>query len=98
MVGDTFSGRVWLWSGPAAWHFVTLPRGMSGVVRKRYGSLGRAGAAVPVIATIGATSWKTSIFFDSKSSSYILPIKAAVRKKEHIAQDSRVRVTLSIAI
>jgi hypothetical protein len=35
--------------------------------------------------TIGGSSWNTSIWFDTKADSYLLPIKVAIRKKESLA-------------
>jgi hypothetical protein len=52
--------------------------------------------SVPVTVTIGTTTWKTSIFPDKESGGYLLPLKADVRKKEHIAADSSVALRLEI--
>jgi hypothetical protein len=46
--------------------------------------------------TLGKSSWSTSIFPDSKVGRYILPIKKAVRRAEHIDVDDTVEVTLTI--
>lgn len=54
----------------------------------------RGWGAIKVKATIGATTWETSIFPDSKRDTYLLPLKAKVRQKEGIAEGSRVTVTL----
>lgn len=56
------------------------------------------GGSLPVIATIGSTSWKTSIFPDKKSSGYLLPVKAEVRKKEGIAADDKITLLLEIRV
>jgi hypothetical protein len=45
---------------------------------------------------IGATVWQTSLFPDSKNKSYVLPIKAAVRKAENIIEDQSVKVRVSL--
>ena len=34
-----------------------------------------------VVAGIGKTTWDTAIWFDTKMDTYILPIKAEIRKK-----------------
>lgn len=47
-------------------------------------------------AKIGGTSWKTSIFPQAKEGTYILPIKAEVRKKEKILAGNKVVVALII--
>jgi hypothetical protein len=35
-------------------------------------------------ANIGASEWKTAIWFDTKLNTYLLPLKAEIRKKEQI--------------
>jgi hypothetical protein len=49
-----------------------------------------------VIATVGRTSWKTSIFPDKKRGGYLLPLKAAVRTKEKIELGNTVAVTIEL--
>ena len=50
-----------------------------------------------VNATIGATTWETSIFPDTKSGSYLLPVKAEVRRREGVEDGDAVTVTLELA-
>ena len=50
--------------------------------------------SIPVVATIGKTQWRTSVF--PYNGSYLLPLKAEVRKKEKIVEDVTVKVTLDI--
>ena len=37
-----------------------------------------------VTASIGNTEWKTAIWFDTKRKTYLLPLKADIRKKERL--------------
>ena len=53
---------------------------------------------LPVIVTIGKTSWKTSIFPDKKSATYLLPLKAEIRKKENIKDKDVVDFKIEIQI
>ncbi len=76
--------KVWLYTGMAGWHFVTLPKKQSAQIRKTFSRMRRGWGSLPVLATIGETSWRTSIFPDNKSQSYLLPLKADVRKKERM--------------
>ena len=76
--------RVWLYPGKAAWHFANLSQKQSSHIRKLFGAEAAGWGSLPVTVCIGETEWKTSIFPDSKSSSYLFAIKAEVRKKEHI--------------
>ena len=89
-------GKVWLHPGAAGWHFITLPKGPAQELRGLRGK-GAGWGSVPVTATIGATSWKTSIFPDAKSGSFLLPVKAAVRKAEGIEAGQAVAFQLAVA-
>lgn len=93
---ETFQTRVWLYPGTsAAWHFVSLPKELSVRIRGQEQGRSRRGfGAVKVIAQIGKTSWETSIFPDSKTGTYLLPLKAAVRKAEGVFAKDLVTVTL----
>ena len=76
--------EVWLYPGMAGWHFLSVPKKQGLDIKKRFGSQKRGWGSLPVTVTIGKTTWKTSIFPDKKSDSYLLPLNAAVRKKERI--------------
>lgn len=76
---------VWLYPGMAGWHFVTLPEKQSLQIKSCFGFLKRGWGSLPILVTIGKTSWKTSIFPDKKAGAYLLPLKAEARKKEKIA-------------
>jgi hypothetical protein len=92
----TFRAKLWEYDGPASWHFVTLPRKDSGKIRGIFHIAKRGFGALPVRVTIGKTTWKTSIFPESKSGSYVLPVKADVRKQEGLRDGSTVRVSIEV--
>jgi hypothetical protein len=94
-VSFTFEAELWLYSGNAAWHFITLPEETGGAARFFAGRKSGFGS-IPVMATIGGTRWKTSIFPDRKSGSYLLPVKAEVRRREAISAGESVAVHLTI--
>ena len=93
-----FSARLWLWPGQAAWHFVSLPKKLSTDLRRTFRGYGRGFGSLRVHATIGSMSWDTSIFPDSKSGSFLLPIKKSVRIAENLHAEKLVRVTLEIRL
>jgi hypothetical protein len=76
--------EVWLYPGMAGWHFLSLPKKESGEIKEKFGKHKRGWGSIPVLVTINKTRWKTSIFPDKKSGSYLLPLRAEVRKKEGI--------------
>lgn len=101
----TFTTPLWLWNGQnsqgksSAWHFVTLPVDDSQIIKMAIprGSPKRGWGSVRVKARIGDSEWATSIFPDSKSGAYLLPVKADVRKAEGLkVGDEPIEVTLSL--
>lgn len=94
-----FSAKYWLYSGKSAWYFLTLPTDIATEIsyfsKALYGRKRMGWGSVKVTAQIGNTVWQTSLFPDSKSKSYLLPLKAAVRKSENIIDGKPVNVRLS---
>ncbi len=88
--------KVWLHPGAAGWHFVTLPKETSEEIAILATPLKSAWGSIRVAATIGETSWQTSIFPDNKRRAYVLPVKAAIRKKQKIETGKTVTVTLEL--
>ncbi len=82
----------------AGWHFISVPLDISNDIKQHFGDRKRGWGSLPVIATIGKTSWNTSIFPDKKAAGYLLPLKADVRKKEGIVADSTISLLLEIRI
>jgi hypothetical protein len=91
-----FRATIWKYSGNAAWHFVTLPNKQATMVRSLFKDFARPFGSIPVEVTIGNTTWRTSIFADSKSDSYVLPLKADVRRREKLAEGNVVDVSMHI--
>jgi hypothetical protein len=90
----TVAGELWRYDGAAGWTFVTLPADVADEFRFMRG--GRGFGSVRVKATLGSTTWSTSVFPDAQSRSYVLPIKAAVRSREGVCEGDLVVVTLEI--
>ncbi len=91
-----FESELWEGQGQGAWFFVSLPKEyydeiklISTTPRKGFGS-------VNIEAAIGRTDWKTSIFPDTKSKSYLLPIKKEVRRNENLSAEDIVSVKIRI--
>ncbi len=95
-----FKEKVWLWQseGPGAWHFISLPKEMGEDIKEMFSDSSKGFGSLKVEATIGETSWSTSIFPSNQLETYILPIKADVRKREKISIDDRVEVILEILV
>jgi hypothetical protein len=94
----TCKGKLWKYSGDkAAWYFVTLPVKLSREIKAVDAGPQRSGfGSLRVQATIGQTTWMTSIFPSSTAAAYLLPVKAQVRKQE--ALQVGVTVTLKLEV
>ena len=88
--------KVWLYPGKGGWHFATLPPKLSSEIRVRFSSEARGWGSLPVRVRIGETQWKTSLFPDTKSRSYLFAIKAAVRRSEHIRAGDTITATVTV--
>lgn len=86
---------MWLYPGMSGWHFVGIPKKDSEEIKKLQKVRGGFGS-VPVMVTLGISSWKTSIFPDKRTSTYLLPIKAAIRKKEGVYPDDKISFTIQL--
>src|SRR5262245_57393403 len=93
----TFSATIWLYPGKGGWHFVTLPKSVAAQVKFVASPGARGWSSRPVTATVGKTRWNTSIFPDSASGSFLLPIKSDVRKREQLSAGKTVDVSLELA-
>jgi len=76
-----FNAKPWQYKGPAAWYFVSLPADLSLEIRAQFKDLEEGWGRLPVSAAIAGYEWKTAIWFDNKQNTYLLPVKADVRKK-----------------
>ncbi len=90
--------KVWVYPGMSAWRFVNLPQKDSALIKKLFNGLTRGFGSLPVMVTVGQTSWKTSIFPDKKAGAYLLPLKSEVRKKEKILDNQMLSFKLEILI
>jgi hypothetical protein len=91
----SFSGPLWRWGGESAWHFVTVPEAVSDDIASRVVP-GPGFGSVKVTVTVGSSTWSTSVFPDSKSARYVLPVKAAVRRRERLDDGDELPVSLVI--
>jgi hypothetical protein len=95
----SYKSKVYVWPGEmAAWRFLPVPKKESAAIKKEYARFARGFGSLPVTATVNKVSWDTSIFYDSRSESYLLPLKAKVRKQADIADDDTVTCELKIRI
>ena len=82
--------------GITGWHYVTLPDDIVDDIRARYGRSARAFGSLAVSVEIGHSAWTTSLFFDNNTETYLLPLKADIRKREDVAEGDTVVVRLAV--
>ncbi len=92
-----FEAELWLWESRSdSWTFVSLPADESEEIKELVGGLRRGFGSVRVRVTIGATTWRTSIFPDAKRGAYVLPVKRDVRRSEALGVGDRAAVTVEL--
>ncbi|MDX6200063.1 MAG: hypothetical protein QOJ79_3214 [Actinomycetota bacterium] len=90
-----FRGEVFYWRGPAPWHYVAVPERQSAEISAIAFAVTYGWGVIPVTATLGDTSWETSLF--PKDGLYLVPVKTVVRRAEAIDLGDVVDLHLHIA-
>ena len=88
--------KVLVHPGMAAWRFLVLPIIDGREIKEKYGKNARGFGSLPVLVKVGKTEWKTSIFPEKQSGSYVLPLKIKIRQIEEIDDDSNVTFTIKL--
>ena len=98
----THRGALWRWTGGngGAWHFMTIDgeagEALSGTaLMRRLEGLSRGFGSLRVRATIGESTFATSVF-PSKDEGWMLPVKASVRKAEGLEAGDEVEVSIEV--
>lgn len=91
-----FTTKPWQYTGPGGWHFVSLPVEMAKEIREALRSEEEGWGRLKATAKIGSSEWNTAIWFDTKKNTYLLPLKAEIRKKENISTGKEVETILWI--
>jgi hypothetical protein len=89
-----FSGEIWFWRGPAPYYFVTVPKKQCAELKALSSLVTYGWGMIPVVAQIGKTQWKTSLF--PKNGQYIVPLKDSVRVAEELDQGDKVTIRLEV--
>jgi hypothetical protein len=100
MSGSTFEfdAKIWIYPGPAAWHFITIPRLQSKTICGLFKPFHRGWNSLRVSVEVGKSRWQTSIFYDRKQGGYLLPIKSAIRTKEKLLAGKKIAVRIAVLI
>jgi Domain of unknown function (DUF1905) len=91
-----FIAKLWQYAGPTGWYFVSLPTKLAKEIRNALKSEEEGWGRLKATAKIGNSDWKTAIWFDTKMGTYLLPLKAEIRKRENLIIDKDVKIVLWI--
>jgi hypothetical protein len=93
-----FDAQLWTWDARRmdSWIFVSLPVEASEEIRSRTGGRRRGFGSVRVRATIGLSTWTTSIFPDNGREAYVLPLKREIRKAQALDAGDVATVTVEL--
>lgn len=93
-----FEARLWVWDARRTdtWTFVSLPTDVADEVLDLAGPVARGFGSLRVEVTVGRTTWRTSVFPDSKAGTYVLPVKKAVRTAEGLGPGDTAHVRLTL--
>jgi len=91
-----FDAELWLWDARRAdaWVFVGLPASDSEEIRDLAGGLRRGFGSLRVRATVGSSTWATSIF--PGKAGYVLPVKRSIRVAEALDVGDTATVTVEL--
>jgi hypothetical protein len=92
-----FTGELFVWSGGQAnWYFIRMPVKPSKELREHMDGLTNGFGSIRVEVTIEESTWRTSVFPESATGSYLLPVKKQIRKAVEIEEGDDVEVVLSV--
>ena len=91
------NAKIWLYpSEKASWHFITIPKNIADKMRATQQGPRRGWGAIRVQARIKDTIWETSMFPDSRTGTFLLPIKKSIRNEEDLVVGDTVKLTLTL--
>ena len=92
----SFKAKPFHHSPTGGWVFVALPVKVSAQIRQKHKWDEEGWGRLKARARINQTEWNTAIWFDSKKNSYLLPLKAEIRKRENIKPDKWLNITVTL--
>jgi hypothetical protein len=93
-----FRAELWQYPEQSGWHFITLPRELAEQLKDESAPFRKGFGSVKVSACIAGQRWSTSLFPDSKSNSYLLPVKKAIRTAAGIRAGDEVDVEVDLEL
>lgn len=89
-----FQAQVIEWRGPAPFYYAPLPAEVAAEIARVKKQASYGWGVIPVNAEIAGTAFETSLF--PKDGTYLLPLKAAVRRRVGVTVGDAVDVEMTI--
>ena len=90
----SFTSTIIYWRGPAPFFYAPIPLEQADAVRRAAKVASYGWGCVPLAARIGEVDFTTALF--PKDGTYLLPLKAAVRRKLDVTAGDVVAVEMTI--
>jgi hypothetical protein len=90
------TGDVFHWRGPSPYHYVRVGEEAADAIAEIAPQVSYGWGCIPVTASIGATTWTTSLF--PKDGGYLVPVKDAIRRAEEVELGDVVEIGLEIDV
>ena len=94
MVQIRFEATVVYWRGPSPFFFAPIPPKQAEEIRRLSKAVTYGWGMIPVEASLNGAVFRTSLY--PKDETYVLPLKAAVRKKTNITAGDSIAVEMTI--
>ena len=89
-----FAAAVIHWRGPSPFFFVPVPDAPAQELRRASSIVSYGWGMIPVEARLGETLFTTALF--PKDGTYLLPLKAAVRRRANVTAGDVVEAELTL--
>ena len=90
----SFEATVIYWRGPSPFFYAPMPPPQAEALKRIANAVTYGWGMIPVQATIGDVTFKTALF--RKDETYLLPIKAVVRRKINVTAGDVVAVEMTV--
>ena len=94
----TFTTTLWNTESMNAWVFVSLPADQSADIRDLTDGLRTGFGSQRVLVSINESRWATSIFPESATGRFVLPVKKAIPRAEGIDVGDTATVTVELVL
>ena len=94
-----FSAKAYQYSSSeemCGWTFVSLPKELSTEIRDNFKCLEEGWGRLKIMAKLGGSEWQTAIWFDTKQETYLLPLKAKIRKQEKVVLGEDLKILIQV--